>query len=226
MYRLRVRLPISRASVRKAFSFFSFFNTRFDILELGSNLAIDRYRGYEMAQSDKGTGKSKRGKPPANVFEFPQTGSHAGADDTNNFATPNFNLSRNEQALYDELIKTARLLDKRHIPGVYAHVADVIDQVSALKVQGANVIPALARGLDHMKSVSFEHRAKRLKDWRDLTHDGREGPGVALCFMLGAVGALISGISSTGDWYYVSAFLASCAVACLVPTIWDMYTGK
>lgn len=179
-----------------------------------------------MAQSDKGPGKSKRGKPPANVFEFPQTGGQAGADQSDDFATPNFTLSRSEQALYDELIKTARILDKRHIPGVYAHVADVIEQVSALKAQGANVIPPLARGLDQLKSVSVDQRAQRLKNWRDLTHDGREGPAFALWFLLGAVGALIAGIASTGDWYYVSAFLVACAVACVVPTLWDMYTGK
>jgi len=179
-----------------------------------------------MAESNKGAGKSKRGKPPANVFEFPQAGSHAGADRTDDFATPNFSLSRNEQALYDDLIKTARLLDKRRIPGVYAHVADVVEQVSAVKAQGGNAVPALARGLDQLKSVSVEQRALRLKSWRDLTHDGREGPAFALWFMLGAVGALIAGIANTGDWYYISAFLAACAVACVVPTLWDMYTGK
>ena len=179
-----------------------------------------------MAQSDKGAGKSKRGKPPANVFDFPQTGGHAGADRAEDFATPNFTLSRSEQSLYDELIKTARTLDKRHIPGVYAHIADVIEQVSAVKAQGGNAVPALARGLDQLKSVSVDQRAQRLKSWHDLMKDGREGPGFGLCFMLGAVGALIAGIASTSDWFYISAFLAACAVACVVPTLWDMYTGK
>lgn len=179
-----------------------------------------------MVQSDKGAGKSKRGKPPANVFEFPQTGSQTGSERTNDYANPNFALSRNEQTLYDELIKTARDLDRRHIPGVYSHVADVVEQVSVVKAQGDNAVPALARGLDQLKSVSFDQRAKRLTSWRDLMHDGREGPVFALWLMLGAVGALIAGIAGTGDWYYVSAFLAASAVACLVPTLWDMYTGK
>lgn len=179
-----------------------------------------------MAQNDKGTGRSKRGKTPANVFVFPQSGGRDAGERPSDFSVPNFTLSPNEQALYDELIKTAKILDKRHIPGVYAHVADVIETVSALKAQGANAIPALARGLDQMKSASFAHRAERLKSWRDLTRDGREGPAFALLFMLGAVGALIAGIASTSDWYYISAFLAACAVACMAPTLWDMYTGK
>jgi len=124
---------------------------------------MDRNRGYAMAESNKGAGKSKRGKPPANVFEFPQAGNQGGADRSDDFATASVSLSRNEQALYDDLIKTARTLDKRRIPGVYAHVADVVEQVSAVKAQGGNAVPALARGLDQLKSVGIDQRAQRLK---------------------------------------------------------------
>ena len=179
-----------------------------------------------MADGDKNSGRSKRAKPPVNIFEFPQTGSHTGADREDDFGTREFTLTPNEQALYDELIRTARALDHRQIPGVYAHVASVVEQVSTLKAGGANAIPALALGLDQLKSIGFDQRAKRLKYWRDLTHDGREGPDFALYFMLGAVAALLAGIATTSDWYYISAFLATCSVACLLPTLWEMYTGK
>lgn len=184
------------------------------------------HEGAAMAQSDKGGGRSKQAKPPATLFEFPQSGPRSDSHRPEEFSTLAFTLSPNEQALYDELIKTARALDRRQIPGVYAHVADVVEHVSALKAQGANAVPALARGLDQLKAVSSDHRAKKLKSWRSITSDGREGPMWSIWFLLGAVGALIAGIAGVSDWYYISAFLFACAVACMVPTFWDIYTGK
>lgn len=179
-----------------------------------------------MEQNGKSTGKAKDVKTPASIFEFPQSSSHTDHKRSEDFGAISSALTGNEQTLYNELMKAARKLDGRHVAGVYAHVANVVEQVSAIKARGGNAIPALARGLDQLKSIGFDQRAKKLKYWRDLTHDGREGPLFALWFMLGSVAALIAGLATDASWLYFSAFLASCSAACLVPTLWEMYTGK
>ena len=94
-----------------------------------------------------------------------------------------------------------------------------------IEVPRRDALPTLARGLDQLKAISYEHRAKRLKRWGALTQ-GREGPGWFLASMLAAVCAGIGGVAGTPDLYYLSASLFAFALLCITPTLWDMYTGK
>ena len=73
-------------------------------------------------QNNEPTGarKGKRQSVPATVFEFPRSESIPGQSDARDFAAPPKALSSTEQALYNELIATARTLAKRDVPGVYA----------------------------------------------------------------------------------------------------------
>ena len=95
---------------------------------------------------------------------FPRTDSHSGQSEARDFAAPPSALSSTEKALHKELIKTARALAKRGVPGVYAHVADVAEQVSAAKAYGANAIPPLARGIDGLKDKQATHTKLRRDD--------------------------------------------------------------
>ena len=180
-------------------------------------------------QGDKGTptlGKARSQNSPATVSEFPHSGSQSSSTGAQDFASPGSLLSPNEQALYDELIALARLLDKRRIARVYVHLASVAEQASLFKAQGQNAIPVLARGLDQLKKLQAEGRDKRLKSAREVmaNHDG-----TILCAVLtflAAIALFLVGLQGDASASYASAFLVALGLALLIPVFWQILTSN
>lgn len=177
-----------------------------------------------MARRTDKTGKTGPGHLPAEVFTFPQSSStnHDGPEHD----APPANLCPAEQRLYDELLALARRLDKQGVPGVYGLVANVADQVTALKHQGKSTIAALARGVDALKKTDETHISERLEMMRKVMSDHEPALFTAAVCLLIAIGCLIAGFADSRDYFPFSIFALAVAAVFLLPTLWDLKTKR
>jgi hypothetical protein len=161
---------------------------------------------------------------PAEVFTFPKSSS--ANDDGPVHDAPPANLSLGEQRLYDELLALARRLDKRGVSGVYGLVANVADQVTALKNQGQSTVAALARGVDALKKTDETHTSKRLETMRKVMSDHEPALFTAAVCLLIAIGCVIAGFADSRDYFPFSIFALAVAAVFVLPTLWDLKTKR
>jgi hypothetical protein len=177
-----------------------------------------------MARRSDKSGKTRSGQLPAEVFTFPQSGSANNDDGEHDHRLAN--LSPAEQRLYDELLALARRLDKRGVSGVYGLVANVADQVTALKHQGQSTIAALARGVDALKKADETHTSKRLETMRKVMSDHEPALFTAGVCLLIAIGCVIAGLADSRDYFPFSIFAIAVAAVFVLPTLWDLKTRR
>ncbi|AGK57016.1 hypothetical protein HYPDE_26678 [Hyphomicrobium denitrificans 1NES1] len=177
-----------------------------------------------MARRSDKSGKTGSGQLPAEVFTFPQSSS--ANDDGLEHDAPPANLSPAERRLYDELLTLARRLDKQGVPGAYGLVANVADQVTALKHRGQSAIAALARGVDALKKADETHTSKRLETMRKVMSDHEPALFTAAICLLIAIGCLIAGFADSRNYFPFSIFALAVTAVFVLPTLWDLKTKR
>lgn len=111
-------------------------------------------------------------------------------------------LSDTEALLYEELITTTRKLAELGVPVSYSVIAEVAEAMQRAHREGRSALPAIADGLDTMRSVECSYRASIVAHRREVF--GEEG-NAAMCVFaviaaLLATGATLAGFGSGTPW--------------------------
>lgn len=173
-------------------------------------------------------GMSKRSTTDV-VLQTPQPEEEAGQADAREAwgeAAKRRDLTPTEQQLFEEVISFARKLDKRGVPGVYALMGDIAETVGIRKADGLEVITALARGMDALKSQGAADRQKRREGIRAAIADSGELAGYAWLLMVCGLISAVVGLAAYPIAFYWAAGFFLVGLACLLPVLISFHVRR
>lgn len=137
-----------------------------------------------------------------------------------------FELSPQEQRLFDTLLRRARKLHRKKVPGVYAEVAVIAEATRSNKQEGRCCLSSLAVGLDQLDKLEAADRRAKLERARQVVSEHDLSVFLAVCSVVISVFAAILGFSSSRSWVPTSLFWLVAAGALLLPVIWHIATRR